>query len=293
MIPGLPSLTAEFVCLFRAREARVDPATRILDDDRAVDLLSPGMAAMARAPQGVIDRMFDRMIPGLPTTLVCRHRFLDDHLLHELARGGADEVEQVIVLGAGLDARALRFTAALRGRPVFEIDFPSTLARKRKQLEQFGPLPHLEQVGCDFASESFVAALSRSRRFRPGAKTVVLWEGVTMYLERAAVRRNLEDLRTVVGPGSSVGIDFWFLIDGRSASSTVRRVMPQLLGLVGEPVLLSLHPEDAPGFLRSAGWDVDDAADPRALATRYVKDGRRPAPSFHLVWARLPHQGTA
>ena len=287
MIPGLPSLTAEFVCLFRARESRVDPAQRILNDDRALDLLSPGMAAMARAPQGSVDRMFNWMIPGLPTTLVCRHRFLDDHLLEELNQVGVDEVKQVIVLGAGLDSRALRFTQALRGRPVFEIDFPSTSARKRKQLEALGPLPaDLEQVGCDFAVESFADALRRSPRFKEGAKTAVIWEGVTMYLERAAVRRTLEDLRSVVGVGSSVGIDFWFLIDGRSAKSTVRRVIPQLLGLVGEPVLLSLHPEDAPSFLRSTGWDVVDAADPRVLAARYVKDGRRPAPSFHLVWAR-------
>lgn len=285
MIAGLPSLTAEFVCLFRAREARVDPAMRILDDDRAVDLLSPAMAALARAPQGVVDRLFNWMIPGLATTLVCRHRFLDDHLLQELAKRGSDEVEQVIVLGAGLDARALRFTAELRGRTVFEVDFPSTLGRKRKQLEKLGPVPHLEQVGCDFAVESFADALLRSPRFQKGAKTVVLWEGVTMYLERAAVRRTLEDLRSVVGAGSSVGIDFWFLIDGRSVSSTVRRMLPQLLGIVGEPVLLSLHPEDAPGFLRSTGWDVVDAADPRSLSTRYVKDGRRPAPSFHFVWA--------
>jgi len=224
-------------------------------------------------------------VPGLPTTLVCRHRFLDDHLLQELD-DDEDPVEQVIVLGAGLDSRALRFKEALRGRPVFEIDFPSTSARKRKQLEQFGPLPQLEHIGCDFSKESFADALQRSPRFQKGARSVVIWEGVTMYLERAAVRRTLEDLRVVVGAGSSVGIDFWFLIDGRNVSSTVRRVMPQLLGLVGEPVLLSLHPEDAPSFLGSTGWDVVDAADPRALATRYVKDGRRPAPSFHLVWAR-------
>lgn len=295
MIHGLPSLTAEFVCLVRAREARVDATVRILDDNRAVDLLSPGMAALARAPQGVVDRIFDWIVPGLATTLVCRQRFFDDHLLQQLALSGDDEVQQVIVLGAGLDTRALRFTAALRGRPLFEIDFPATSERKRKQLErlygpwqdqQSGPLPHLEQVGCDFARESFADALLRSPRFAKGAKTVVLWEGVTMYLERAAVRRTLQDLASLVSSGSFVGIDFWFLIDGRKLGSTVRRILPQLLGVVGEPVLFSLHPEDAAAFLTSAGWQVVDGADPRSLATRCVKDGRRTAPSFHLVWAR-------
>ncbi len=287
MIPGLPSLTAEFVCLFRAREARRDPSTRILNDDKAEAMLSPPTAALARAPGSVVDAALNGMDPGLPTTIVCRHRFLDDHLVAALAQTGADRVEQVIILGAGLDARALRFQGELDGRPVFEIDFPATLARKKKQLEPFLPLPHLEQVGCDFAVESFVDALSRSPRFRTGARTVVLWEGVTMYLERAAVRRTLDDLKGLCGPGSLLGLDFWFLVDGRDLRSRARRLLPHVLGFVGEPVLFPLHPDDAAPFLLSAGWSVVDAADPAGLATRYVKDGRPLAPSFHVQWARL------
>lgn len=286
MIPGLPSLTAEFVCLFRAREARRDPQTRILDDDKAEALLSPATAALARAPGSVVDAALNGMDPGLPTTIVCRHRFLDDHLVEALARTGAARVEQVIILGAGLDARALRFADALAGRVVFEIDFPATLERKKKQLAPFLPLPWLEQVGCDFAAESFVDALARSPRFVKGAVTVVLWEGVTMYLERVAVRRTLDDLRTLCGPGSLLGLDFWFLVDGRDLASRARRLLPHVLGFIGEPMLFSLHPDDAAPFLQSAGWSVVDAADPAGLATRYVKDGRALAPSFHVQWAR-------
>ena len=50
---------------------------------------------------------------------------------------------------------------------------------------------------------------------------------------------------------------------------------------------LEVHPDDAAPFLLSAGWTVVDAADPAGLATRYVKDGRPLAPSFHVQWARL------
>lgn len=287
MIPGLPSLTAEFVCLFRAREARREPAVRILDDDRAVHLLSPPMQALAGAPLAVVDAALNGIDPGLPTTIVCRHRFLDDHLVGAL-KDEASPVEQVVVLGAGLDARALRFKDALRGRPVFEIDFPSTLERKTHQLEALGGVPaHLHQVGCDFARESFVDALGRAPTFSRGKKTVILWEGVTMYLERAAVQRTLRDAASICGPGSMLGLDFWFLVDGRDLASRARRLLPHMLGIVGEPVLFPLHPEDARGFLQTEGWVIRDAVDPQALATRYVKDGRALAPSFHVAWAEV------
>jgi len=285
MIAGLPSLTAEFVCLFRAREARRHKEVRILDDDRAVHLLSPPMRALANAPLAVVDSALNGMDPGLPVTIVCRHRFLDDHLLTAL-NDTVDPVKQVIILGAGLDARALRFAKELAGRPVFEIDFPSTLTRKKHQLAALGDLPaNLHQVGCDFAVESFADALARSATFQKGVKTVIIWEGVTMYLERAAVRRTLDDARALCGPGSQLGLDFWFLVDGRDLKSRARRLLPHVLGFIGEPALFPLHPEDAGPFLASSRWRVDDAADPDALAARYVKDGRSLAPSFHLVWA--------
>jgi methyltransferase (TIGR00027 family) len=289
MIPGLPSLTAEFVCLFRAREARRAAHARILDDHHAKDLLSPPMRALAGAPVAVVDAALNGMDPGLPTTIVCRHRFLDDHLVAALA-DRAHDTAQVLILGAGLDARALRFATALAGRPVFEIDFPATLARKRAQLSALvgDAWPaHLVQVGCDFARESFVDALDRQPRFVRGKPTLVIWEGVTMYLERAAVTRTLKDLAAVCGPGSALGLDFWFLVDGRDLKSRVQRLLPHVLGLIGEPVLFSLHPDDARGFLRGAGWDVVDAAGPDALRDRYVTDGRALVPSFHVAWAAL------
>ena len=106
-----------------------------------------------------------------------------------------------------------------------------------------------------------------------------------MYLERAAVKRTLEDLHAVCGRGSSLGLDFWFLVDGRDLRSRARRLLPHMLGVIGEPVLFPLHPDDGMGFLAAAGWNVVDAIDPVSMVERYVKDKRRVAPSFHVQWA--------
>ncbi len=303
MIPGFPSLTAEAVALFRAREAGRNPQTRILDDTIAARLLSPPLRALAADParavprvvDAVVGRVLDGVVPGLATAMVARHRFLDDALLCALSahdtRTGAVDVEQVVILGAGLDSRAQRFRTALAGRPVFEVDFAASQERKVRALRSAGfddeTVDAAVRVACDFTRERFPDALARSPRFAAGRRTFVVWEGVSMYLPREAVRRTLVDVARTFAPGSLLGVDFWFLVDGRDLASRLRRALPHVVGAVGEPFLFSLRPEEAPDFLRPCGFSVVDSADPAVLSTRYVKDGRPVAPSFHVLLARV------
>ena len=103
---------------------------------------------------------------------------------------------------------------------------------------------------------------------------------------REAVRRTLNDVVGLFAPGSLLGMDFWFVVDGREAASPPGRALPHIVRAVGEPFLFTLPPDDTPAFLATSGLDVVDAADVATLATRYVKDGRCPAPGFHVVLAR-------
>jgi methyltransferase (TIGR00027 family) len=287
MIPGIPSITAEAVALFRAHEARRPRAQRILDDAVAATLLSPPARLWLRVPFVVADAALDGADAGLCTAMVVRHRFLDDALVDALA-AAHEAIEQVVILGAGLDSRALRLAAALRGRRVFEVDVPSTQTRKQRALAAAGlDAGSAVRVGCDFAAESFVDALARTPGFVVGARTFVVWEGVSMYLPREAVRRTLDDIGRVCGDGSLLGMDFWFVVDGRDLASRVRRLLPHVVCALGEPFLFPLPPEDAPAFLAKSRLVVVDAADAAQLATRYVKDRRAPAASFHVVLARL------
>jgi methyltransferase (TIGR00027 family) len=228
--------------------------------------------------------------------MVARHRFLDDALAHALAdvdrATGAAAIEQVVILGAGLDSRALRFATALAGRPVFEVDFAATQARKLRALADASlDVDAAHFVACDFARERSVDALVRAPRFVPGRRTFVIWEGVSMYLPREAVRRTLNDVASICGPGSLLGMDFWFTVDDRDQQGLVRRALahalPPVVGAIGEPFLFALGPEDAPAFLQASGLTVVDAAGARALSTRYVRDGRVLATSFHVVLARV------
>src|SRR4029453_8053476 len=103
---------------------------------------------------GRLGDLAERLSPGVTTFVLVRHRYIDDRLAHALA---GVNIRQVVLLGAGYDTRAWRFAQALAGRPVFEVDFPATSARKARILERHaGELPPVDvrRVEIDFQTQS-------------------------------------------------------------------------------------------------------------------------------------------
>lgn len=66
---------------------------------------------------------------------------------------GAPALEQVVILGAGLDARVWRLTE-LADIPVFEVDHPSTQGYKRRRAADFESRPSHRYVAVDFERDS-------------------------------------------------------------------------------------------------------------------------------------------
>lgn len=260
----------------RAVDQTRPPADRIVDDPYAPWFL--GRVARAQLATG---RFAKVILPSLTGYIQARHRYMDDRFQRALA----SDVEQIVVLGAGYDMRAYRFAAALAGRPVFEVDYPST-ARRKQRILHGRTLPHADvrRVQIDFQTETLPEVLGPAG-FRTGARTFFFWEGVSMYLTRAAVKGTLATLHTLGGAGSELTMDFWQLLDSPDLVATAHRVSTGLLHLLNEPVTFALHPEDAPDFLQRLGWSVVDLADAAELASRYVRDGRAVYPANFVVHA--------
>lgn len=113
---------------------------------------------------------------------------------------------QFVILGAGFDTRALRMSANGTVR-CFEVDTPKTQAVKRTILEKAGiSAAGVTFVAADFEREDWLARLVEAG-FDPGAPTLFLWEGVSMYLRKDAVE---ETLRKIAGTarGSTVALDY-------------------------------------------------------------------------------------
>jgi methyltransferase (TIGR00027 family) len=281
-VPVGPSRTAEVVCFARAGEAQRPAARRIVDDPYARFFLRPmalGMLSGRRAPLPLSGTPAE-----LTTFVLCRHRAIDDRLAAALDSGA----EQVVVLGAGYDTRAWRFAERLAGRPVWEVDFPATARRKESLARRHAaelPATTLHRVEVDFERQSFADRL-RAEGFVAGARTFFVWEGVSMYLTRRSVKDSLDAMRALGGAGSELVADFWYLVDSADSLSFLRRLQPNLLALLGEPVLFGIHPEDVGDFLarRSiAAREVLEAAD---LEARYLAgDSRRCYPAFYVAAA--------
>jgi len=280
-----PSATALGVTVWRALEASRPAGERIVDDPYAAAFLPRSLQAalpgLLRA-RPLLDLPERNALTGLGAYVLCRHGFVDEHLLAALRDG----VEQVVVLGAGYDSRAYRFADALAGRPVFEVDLPALSRRKARLVaarpEVFGPAA-VRSVETDFRADSLAARLAAAG-FRAGRPTFVAWEGVVPYLSRAAVEATLTDLRGLLGRGSTLALDLWDG-GGSDALAPLRRFGAWTLSLVGEPVTFAVLPPVASQLLASYGLDVIDLAEAAELTARYATAGRVAAASLYLVAA--------
>jgi methyltransferase (TIGR00027 family) len=193
------------------------------------------------------------------------------------------------VLGAGYDTRAQRFADRIGHRTVFELDFPATSRRKGQILADKSdsfPQVALQRVEIDFLEQRIEDALDQAGFVR-GAPTFFIWEGVSMYLTRNAVKATLTTLRSLGGPGSELAMDFWNLLDDHGLLAAAHRAGANLLQLLGEPITFGIHPEDVGWFLERLGLDLIECVEAKELEARYVKDDRSIYPGTYLVRARV------
>jgi methyltransferase (TIGR00027 family) len=268
-----PSLTAEAVTMARALEHLKPSAERVVDDPWAHLFLSPAARRSLEAWSGSWSGRAFRRLGATGTSYVpLRHRFIDEHLATALDAG----VVQVVLLGAGYDTRGYRFADQLDGRRVFEVDLApisrAKAATVAKYNDQF-PDANVVRVEIDFESQALTDVLADAG-FTVGAPTFFVWEGVPMYLTRAAVKATLDAVHELSADGSQIAHDMWHLVDEPGPLGTARRTAPAALSLIGEPVTFGVHPEDYESFLHRHGFRVLDLALASELQSRYAPDTR-------------------
>ncbi len=118
------------------------------------------------------------------------------------------QVEQFVVIGAGYDTRAYG-RLRRQGTAFFELDQSRMQAHKLESLEIAGiASDHVTFVSIDFAKESVSERLLASG-FDASKKTLFLWEGVTLYLSEADVRKTLLNIRDTAAAGSMLLADIY------------------------------------------------------------------------------------
>jgi methyltransferase (TIGR00027 family) len=192
--------TAIGVAYARAEECQRED--RLFDDPYASVFLeaAPGWSPPGRAHPTVPDA--GSVGVALNWYVAVRTRFCDDFLLAASRTG----CRQVVLLAAGLDARAFRLHWPA-GTTLFEVDLPSVLGFKEKVLDELGARPRCRRIAIAVDLREALPAGLISAGFDPAKPAVWLPEGVLIYLSPDEVRRLLADVATVSAVGSQLAIE--------------------------------------------------------------------------------------
>ncbi|MEV6642500.1 SAM-dependent methyltransferase [Amycolatopsis sp. NPDC051371] len=232
------SRTAVGVAALRARESsRPD---RLFHDPYAAAFHEAGRSVLpGTAGDPVRSGLGALMYPQI----VIRTRFFDDYLLEAACA-------QVVLLAAGLDARAFRL-AWPAGTRLFELDLPEVLAFKDDVLAAQGAEPACRRVVVRADLREDWAAALRDAGFDPAVPTAWLVEGLLIYLSYEDAERLLTTVGELSAPGSRVSFE---LRTGDAPDGLVARARA---AEGGEPVTGLWRGglgATAPDWLAAHGW---------------------------------------
>ncbi|GIH09449.1 hypothetical protein Rhe02_75160 [Rhizocola hellebori] len=225
----------------------LEPAERVI-----VDRVRAG-----QVPTDGADRMAYEMRRRTGLTMVPRTIAIDDAIRDHAA-------EQVVILGAGLDARAWRMPELGRAT-VFEVDHPASQQDKLRRIDGLAPTAgRLVMAATDLASERLGPPLEQVG-FDRGRVTTWVWEGVVPYLTASAVRATVGQIAQLSAPASRLIINY----QAKSLPATVMRAVMRLVlrlsrqpdPLAGEPWRSQWRPEHMRSMLSNNGFDVNSDSD--------------------------------
>jgi methyltransferase (TIGR00027 family) len=173
----------------------------------------------------------------------------------------ANGIGQIVILGAGLDARAWRMPE-LAGARVFEVDHPATQEFKRRHVANFPPsIAEVVFVPIDFEQDSLEQALV-SAGHDAGVATCWIWEGVVMYLTRDAMLATLRHLAARSAKGSELIINYH--------TELRRGLFGLILQLLGEPFKSRWSPTEMAADLSAVGFRAEEDSGVVDWATRFA-----------------------
>ncbi len=229
----------------------VDATARLLVASGAV---GERTIRLARSPRMIaVYEAFDWMLPGQFEAFAHRKAFCEQQVRDSIS----SRATQVLVLGAGYDTLCCRLAPEFPGVRFFEIDHPATSSLKQKGVEALGASENLHLIAEDLGERELSDVLGTNANWDVTAQSVILAEGLVMYLATEAVQSLFRQCAASVGPGSRIA--FSYIPSGDDGRPYVGRwtgLMLWLQRVVGEPWLWSIQPEELSSFLQQHGWRV-------------------------------------
>jgi methyltransferase (TIGR00027 family) len=268
-IESKTSKTAEFTCMIRCL-SYLERRTQYRSDDSVSFIIMNSMIKLLiRFP---FVRVF--IIKGFPWGMyeyvISRTKYIDEAFETALE----DETKQILFLGAGFDSRGIRFYEKAKNIRIFEIDAPVTQSTKLKRYKEEGiSIPgNLIFVPVDFNRQSIFDRLLECG-FERDKKSLVIMEGLTMYLPPESIDSLFRTIQSLTAEGSRIVFDFIYTsVLKHENRYRGEKELLEATSKNGESFSFGLDKNAVPEFLCKYSFKVSDIADNTVLENRYFKD---------------------
>jgi methyltransferase (TIGR00027 family) len=277
MKPNEPSRTALMIARQRAAHQVLDHGA-ILDDPFAMKILreEKNVVQFAKGhPLASIGRLFT----------AARSRIAEDALSRAVETG----VQQIVILGAGLDTFALRNPHGARQIRIYEVDHPATQAWKCQRLAeaQIALPPWLIFVPVDFERDEVGEKLAAAG-LQQNSPAFFTWLGVVPYLTQDAIGRTLDYISSI--RNSEVVFDY--MEPPEAFSEELRQLeasRAEQLKKIDERSVSRFDPGGMAAILRAHGFSTIEDIDYQEIASRFGPAVQGLAPGhagLHVVHAK-------
>lgn len=196
--------------------------------------------------------MHRRLAAGFALHVATRKRAIESQVLAALETG----CSQLVVVAAGFDTLAPRLAQRHPAVRCVELDHPATQRFKLAALRRAGPMPpNLFLHAADLSRVTLGDALAASAGFDRATATVMVVEGLLMYLTPEQVRGLLCAAAGL--PNSEVRLIATFMeprADGRIGFANQSALVDWWLRRSGEPMQSAVSPEGMAALLHECGW---------------------------------------
>lgn len=221
-----------------------------------------------RLPDSVTRGFVDRIPTEALVHPVLRKRWIEDAV-----RASLDDCSQVVVLGARFDTLASRLHREFSAIQFWELDHPATQRVKRRAVDAG---PNLTLLSEDFTDRPPMSVLEDDPDYDPAANTVVVAEGLLMYLSAPEVRRLFGAVSRQTGPDSrlvATAVDPSAFDDAAVPFVDVpSEGGPRWLQRLGEPWRWTVCPGRLPTVLSDHDLELTALAPLRHLRAQYLPD---------------------
>ena len=147
---------------------------------------------------------FDWMLPGQFEAFAHRKAFCERQVRDGIGAGAI----QILVLGAGYDTMGWRLAPEFLSVNFFEIDHPATARLKAKGIDAMGQRDNLCLIAEDLGKRKLADVLKTNESWDQSAQTVIVAEGLVMYLLPEAVRDLFCQCAEISGVGSRIAFSY-------------------------------------------------------------------------------------